>query len=57
MGQFIGEELKQIEHEVAVIMKDLHLKSLNGKYISWGTFMRAGLKCSQTTSSRNKVNK
>jgi len=42
---------KELEHEIAEIMKPLHIRTLNQQYISWGTFMRTGLKCSRLTSS------
>ena len=38
-------EQKEKDKIVKDIMASLHKKSLHRKYISWGTFMRAGLKC------------
>jgi hypothetical protein len=35
---------EEIEKQIAEEFKDLHLKNLDRKYISWGSFMRAGIK-------------
>lgn len=43
------------ERIVSDIMMDLHKKSLERRYIGWGTFMRAGLKLLEEGRNTTKV--
>ena len=42
------------EEAIVHIMAPIHTKILLGKYVSWGTLMRAGIKCASLTSIKKR---